>query len=132
MYDFDKTLSTTDMQNYSFIPSLGLTPKEFWDETSVFTEKEGVERILSYMYMMVKIAKEKGIKLTRQYLRDCGKNIKNINSVTNKTTNLAEENYHIKRYAKDFGDKISLPFNNMFSYRFFWNTYLWFNIKWLK
>ena len=56
MYDFDKTLSTTDMQNCSFIPSLGLTPKEFWDETSVFTEKEGVERILSYMYMMVKKA----------------------------------------------------------------------------
>lgn len=82
MYDFDKTLSTTDMQNYSFIPSLGLTPKEFWDETSVFTEKEGVERILSYMYMMVKIAKEKGIKLTRQYLRDCGKNIKFFPGVT--------------------------------------------------
>lgn len=82
MYDFDKTLSTTDMQNYSFIPNLGLTPQEFWGETSVFTEKEGVERILSYMYMMVKIAKEKGIKLTREYLRECGKNIKFFPGVT--------------------------------------------------
>ena len=25
MYDFDKTLITTDMQNFGFIPSLGLT-----------------------------------------------------------------------------------------------------------
>ncbi|MGM9874128.1 MAG: HAD family hydrolase [Bacilli bacterium] len=82
MYDFDKTLSTTDMQNYSFIPSLGLTPQEFWGETSVFTEKEGVERILSYMYMMVKMAKDKGIKLTREYLRECGKNIKFFPGVT--------------------------------------------------
>ena len=75
MYDFDKTLSTTDMQNYSFIPNLGMTPEQFWGETGKFTESQGVERILSYMYMMVKQAKEKGIKLTREYLRECGRNI---------------------------------------------------------
>lgn len=26
LYDFDKTLCTTDMQNYAFIPGLGMTP----------------------------------------------------------------------------------------------------------
>ena len=82
MYDFDKTLSTTDMQNYSFIPALGMTPAEFWDETTKFSLKTGVERILSYMYMMVAKAKEKGIKLTREYLRECGKNIKFYPGVT--------------------------------------------------
>ena len=76
MYDFDKTLSTTDMQNYDFIPNLGMTPAEFWGATTDFTNKEGVDRILSYMYMMIAIAKEKGIKVTREYLRECGKNIK--------------------------------------------------------
>lgn len=76
MYDFDKTLSTTDMQNYDFIPNLGMTPAEFWGATTEFTESTGVERILSYMYMMIAKAKEKGIKLTREYLRECGKNIK--------------------------------------------------------
>ncbi len=76
MYDFDKTLSTTDMQNYSFIPDLGMTPEEFWGETTKLTETEGVERILSYMYMMIYEAKKKGIKLTREYLNSCGKNIK--------------------------------------------------------
>ncbi len=73
MYDFDKTLSTTDMQNYTFIPNLGMTPEEFWGATGEFTNNEGVERILSYMYMMIKQAREKGIKLTREYLRECGK-----------------------------------------------------------
>lgn len=76
MYDFDKTLSTTDMQNYDFIPNLGMTPAEFWGATTEFTEKTGVERILSYMYMMIQKAKEKNIKITREYLRECGKNIK--------------------------------------------------------
>ena len=75
MYDFDKTLSTTDMQNYSFIPNLGMTPDQFWGETGQFTESQGVERILSYMFMMIKKAKEKGIKITREYLRECGKNV---------------------------------------------------------
>ena len=36
LYDFDKTLCTTDMQNYAFIPSLGMTPGEFWAEANSF------------------------------------------------------------------------------------------------
>ena len=36
LYDFDKTLCTTDMQNYAFIPSLGMTPGEFWAEANGF------------------------------------------------------------------------------------------------
>ena len=82
MYDFDKTLSTTDMQNYGFIPSLGMTPAEFWGATGEFSKKTGCERILSYMYMMVAIAKEKGIRLTRDYLKECGKSIKYHPGVT--------------------------------------------------
>ena len=34
MYDFDKTLATTDMQNFSFIPALGLSSEEFWDSVA--------------------------------------------------------------------------------------------------
>jgi len=75
MYDFDKTLSTTDMQNYGFIPSLGLTSEEFWGETEKLSSSKAMDRILSYMYMMVYQAKQKGIKLTKEYLNECGKNI---------------------------------------------------------
>ena len=82
MYDFDKTLSTTDMQNYSFIPNLDMTPDQFWGATGKFTEEEGVERILSYMYMMIKIAKEKGVEITREYLQECGKKIQYFPGVT--------------------------------------------------
>ena len=75
LYDFDKTLSTTDMQNYGFIPALGLTPDEFWGKTGEFSKKTGVERILSYMYMMIHLSNEKGIKLTKELLNSFGKNI---------------------------------------------------------
>lgn len=76
MYDFDKTLSTTDMQNYAFIPNLGMTAEEFWGKTTEFSKKTGCERILSYMYVMLQECKAKGIKLTKEYLKECGKNIK--------------------------------------------------------
>ncbi|MCD8204069.1 MAG: haloacid dehalogenase-like hydrolase [Coprobacillus sp.] len=76
LYDFDKTLSTTDMQNYTFIPAIGMTPDEFWGLTTKFSKETGMEKILSYMYMMILCAKEKGIKMDRKFLNDCGKNIK--------------------------------------------------------
>ena len=37
MYDFDKTLCTTDMQNYAFIKNLGMEPDEFWNKASINT-----------------------------------------------------------------------------------------------
>lgn len=109
MYDFDKTLSTTDMQNYTFIPNLGMTPEEFWSSTGEFSKKTGVERILSYMYMMIKLAKEKGIELTRDYLRECGKNIKFFPGVTTwfKRVNeyAAEKGIIVEHYLVSSGTK---------------------------
>ncbi len=75
MYDFDKTLSTTDMQNYSFIPALGMSPEEFWGATSEFSKKTGTERILSYMWMMIYLSKQKGISCTEKWLNSLGKEI---------------------------------------------------------
>ena len=76
LYDFDKTLSTTDMQEYDFIKNLGVTPEEFWGETGKLKNKAEMDGILAYMYMMLKCCKDKNIKLTREYLNECGKNIK--------------------------------------------------------
>ena len=82
LYDFDSTLSMSDMQNFGLIPAMGMTPAEFWGATTRFTEETGCEKILSYLYMEMKIAKEKGIKLTRKWLREQGKNIQFFPGVT--------------------------------------------------
>lgn len=82
VYDFDKTLAKDDMQNFSFIPALGMTPSEFWGATTAFSEKTGVERILSYMYMMIELSKKKGIQITRAWLNSLGKDVKFYDGVT--------------------------------------------------
>ena len=35
LYDFDKTLCTKDMQEYTFIPGVGMEPKEFWGQSII-------------------------------------------------------------------------------------------------
>lgn len=75
LYDFDKTLCTTDMQEYSFIKNLGMTPSEFWGAAAELTSTHEVEKILSYMCVMIRKCKEKGIKLTEEYLKSCGENV---------------------------------------------------------
>ena len=76
LYDFDATLATSDMQNFSFIPSLGLTPAEFWAKTKEFSEKTGCEKTLGYLHTMMDECQKRGIKMTRSFLREQGKSIK--------------------------------------------------------
>ncbi len=75
MYDFDKTLCTTDMQNYGFIKDLGMESEEFWSYASQNTKKHSMDKILSYMFMMVQKSKEKGIPLTEEYLKSLGETV---------------------------------------------------------
>ncbi|MBP3370637.1 MAG: haloacid dehalogenase-like hydrolase [Clostridia bacterium] len=75
LYDFDKTLCTTDMQEYDFIKNLNMTSSSFWGEAADITNKHEVEKILAYMFVMIQKCKEKGIKLTEEYLKSCGENV---------------------------------------------------------
>ncbi len=75
LYDFDKTLCTTDMQDYSFIPSLGYTPKEFWQIANTFGSRNRMDGILAYMYTMIRECRAQGIKLDRDYLVNAGRGI---------------------------------------------------------
>lgn len=75
MYDFDSTLAKSDMQNFGFIPALGMTPEQFWRKTSDFCEKTGMERTLGYLYVMKKSCEEKGIQMTQEWLKEQGKAI---------------------------------------------------------
>ena len=55
LYDFDKTLCTTDMQDYTFIPSLGYTPGEFWSIANSFGFENRMDGLLAYMYITTEI-----------------------------------------------------------------------------
>ena len=75
LYDFDKTLCTTDMQNYAFIPSLGMTPAEFWAEANGFGRRNRIDGILAYMYIMLREAERKKLSFTREDLVEKGRQI---------------------------------------------------------
>ncbi|MDY5440728.1 MAG: HAD family hydrolase [Candidatus Enteromonas sp.] len=109
LYDFDSTLATTDMQNFGFIPKMGMTPAEFWARTGEFSKKTGCEKILSYLFMMNQIAKEKGIRMTKDFLHECGRDIKFFPGVTtwfNRINQYAEEHgVVVEHYIVSSGNK---------------------------
>ncbi|MBQ3418056.1 MAG: haloacid dehalogenase-like hydrolase [Ruminococcus sp.] len=75
MYDFDKTLCTKDMQDFSFIPSLNLKSYEFWEKANVFGEAEQMDSTLAYLYTMIEEKKRQGLPITRESLQKNGESI---------------------------------------------------------
>lgn len=75
LYDFDKTLCTTDMQDYAFIPSLGMTPAEFWAEANGFGRENRMDGVLAYMHTMIREAEKKNLPFTRADLVEKGRGI---------------------------------------------------------
>ena len=126
MYDFDKTLCTKDMQNYRFIPSLGMQVSDFWDYTNEVQQNEHMDSVLAYMYAAIKLSREKNIPLKRTRLEDNGKGIEFFPGVVEwfaRINKFGEENgvtiehYVISSGMKEIidGTVISGEFKNIFA-----------------
>ena len=75
MYDFDKTLCTKDMQEYSFIPRVNMESKDFWNEVNKLAKNEKMDSILAYMYYMLKKARAENVPIRENDFKEAGKNI---------------------------------------------------------
>ena len=75
MYDFDKTLCTKDMQEYTFIPNVGLTPKDFWKESNQLAKDKKMDAILAYMYLMIEKAHVARVSIRRDEFVKMGKDL---------------------------------------------------------
>ena len=75
LYDFDKTLCTTDMENYTFIPELGYTPAQFWQKANSFGRDNHMDGLLAYMYTMIHECREQNRRLDRDFLVRCGRDM---------------------------------------------------------
>ena len=75
LYDFDKTLCTTDMEDYAFIPALGYTPAEFWHKANTFGRENRMDGLLAYMYTMIAECRAQGKDLKRDFLVACGRSM---------------------------------------------------------
>ncbi|MBR4162666.1 MAG: haloacid dehalogenase-like hydrolase [Solobacterium sp.] len=76
IYDFDKTLCTRDMQEYSLIPGLGYAnSSEFWDEVTEISVRHKMDGISAYLYMLKKKFDEQGNPLTKKMFSGIGEDI---------------------------------------------------------
>lgn len=132
MYDFDKTLCTKDMQDYSFIPSLGMTESEFWSFANELGTNEHMDSVLAYMYAMVKMSKDKNIPILRQKLVDMGRNVELFSGVESWFERISDfgseqgvqvEHYVISSGMKEIieGTSISKYFKSIFACEFLYD-----------
>ena len=132
MYDFDKTLCDQDMQNYAFIPNLGISTDQFWQNVEAFRKKNYMEGILGYMYYSMMACKEKGIPLTEDYLRSTGKDVKFFKGVQDwfdrinkfgESIGVNIEHYIISCGIKEIidGSSISKKFKKIFACQYYFD-----------
>ncbi|NLA53949.1 MAG: haloacid dehalogenase-like hydrolase [Clostridiales bacterium] len=75
-YDFDKTLACDDMQSFTFIPSVGMSIDDFWEESDFMAQSGGMDKNLSWMKMMLDKASASGLPLSRSAFQKLGEKVK--------------------------------------------------------
>lgn len=73
-YDFDKTLSPTDMQAQGYIQSVGYDVAEFWKKTNDLAAGNEMDGNLAYMYVMMDEARGK-LVFNRKSLEEYGSRV---------------------------------------------------------
>jgi len=76
-YDFDGTLAPGNMQEHSFIPSLGVEKEDFWSQSKKIAKEHDMDGILAYMELMLK----SGASVKKEDFRNHGKKIEFFNGV---------------------------------------------------
>ena len=75
VYDFDGTLSPRPMQDYAFLPQIGQDAAAFWKESNELARREGADGLITYMHLLYKKAKAKGVRIDRADLVAQGRNV---------------------------------------------------------
>jgi hypothetical protein len=75
VYDFDGTLSPKPMQEYAFLPKIGVDPATFWAESNALAKKTHADPLITYMHLMYKKAKAKEVRIERRDLVEQGRHV---------------------------------------------------------
>jgi haloacid dehalogenase-like hydrolase len=100
VYDFDGTLSPKPMQEYSFLPKLGIKAEDFWAECTRVAKAERADPLITYMHLMYKKAKEKGLRIDREALVKQGRDVELYQGVE---TWFGEIEGYVKNHAGSSG-----------------------------
>lgn len=75
VYDFDGTLSPRPMQEYAFLPKIGIDPAQFWKESNAVAKEHKADPLITYMHLLYKKAKEAGVRIDREDLVAQGRDV---------------------------------------------------------
>ena len=132
MYDFDKTLCKKNMQEYSFIPNMGLSEAEFWEATGKLSKAQQMDGILAYMWQMIIESKKNLKSIHRKDFVELGKKLKFYDGVTEWFSRINEygkkegvqiEHYIISSGLKEIieGSSIYKEFKDVFACEFLYD-----------
>ncbi|MEG2849429.1 MAG: HAD family hydrolase [Bacteroidales bacterium] len=133
IYDFDGTLSSGNMQEYSFIKAIGKDKDEFWAETAQMAKNQDSDNVLIYMLLMLQKAKEMGISLRKESFQGFGKDVilfKGVESWFNRINEYGNEHgVIIEHYINSSGlkeiiegTKIAKEFKTIFACSYYYNN----------
>lgn len=132
-YDFDKTLSPKDMQEFSLIPKLNCLSNEFWEESNGLAKREGMDKILAYMRTIIQKA-ENHISIKESDFKKLGKDIElfpgvdtwfeRINAIAERAQ-VNVEHYIISAGLREIiqGTSIAKYFEEVYASSFLYDTY---------
>lgn len=137
VYDFDGTLSPKPMQEYTFLPEIGEDPKTFWREVNALTDAHEAEGLITYMHLMYKKAKAKGIEIRREKLVALGRNVELFKGVKEwfdlvnayvsdqSSRTVTMRHYLVSSGLKEIleGTAIYSRFDNVFASEYFFEAY---------
>ncbi len=98
-YDFDGTLAPGNMQEYDFVPSVGMTKKAFWKEVAELAEAHNADSILMYMMHMLDKAQAAHVPVRKADFVNFGRSVTLFEGVKDWFN-------RIDKYGKERGLKI--------------------------
>lgn len=133
IYDFDGTLSPGNMQEYDFIPAVGKSNKEFWNDATLLAQSQDADPILAYMARMIQEARSRDLSLRREAFQASGRNIKYFKGVEqwfSRINSYAEQQgIEVLHYINSSGLKeiiegtsIAKEFRNIYACSFLYNV----------
>lgn len=134
MYDFDKTLSPRDMQEYSFIPSLQMEAGEFWNKCEEMSKKHQMDSISAYMLAMLQEAEKSNLHLTKEAFNALGKDVQLFDGVESwfqrindygNSIGVQVEHYILSSGLEEIveGTSIAREFKKIYASKFVYNDY---------
>lgn len=132
-YDFDKTLSPKDMQEFTLIPSFGIDSGEFWTKSNALAKANLMDTNLAWMHQLIKYSEFNGKSIRKEYFKEVGEKVELYKGVDTwfdrinkyaKSRGIEVEHYIISSGLKEIieGSLISKFFKRIYASTYLYST----------